>query len=72
MKDKAIELDRGTTVSPGMLESQDLVTTSKVSNSGHGKRTMVKRVATRTLRYNTDSLAAAQQRKIWRIPRLHF
>jgi predicted transcriptional regulator len=30
-----------------LLESQCLVTTSKVSNSGHGKRTMVKRVATR-------------------------
>jgi predicted transcriptional regulator len=29
-----------------LLESQCLVTTSKVSNSGHGKRTMVKRVAT--------------------------
>ena len=30
-----------------LLESQNLVTTSKVSNSGHGKRTMVRRVATR-------------------------
>src|SRR6202166_724124 len=30
-----------------LLESQCLVTTSKVSNSGHGKRTMVERVATR-------------------------
>jgi predicted transcriptional regulator len=30
-----------------LLESQNLVTTSKVSNSGHGKRTVVKRVATR-------------------------
>ena len=30
-----------------LLESQYLVTTSKVSNSGHGKRTVVKRVATR-------------------------
>jgi predicted transcriptional regulator len=30
-----------------LLESQCLVITSKVSNSGHGKRTMVKRVATR-------------------------
>jgi predicted transcriptional regulator len=30
-----------------LLESQCLVTTSRVSNSGHGKRTMVKRVATR-------------------------
>ena len=30
-----------------LLESQSLVTTSKVSNSGHGKRTVVRRVATR-------------------------
>jgi predicted transcriptional regulator len=30
-----------------LLESQSLVTTSKVSNAGHGKRTMVRRVATR-------------------------
>ena len=30
-----------------LLESQSLVTTSKVSNSGHGQRTVVKRVATR-------------------------
>jgi predicted transcriptional regulator len=30
-----------------LLESQSLVTTSKISNSGHGKRTVVKRVATR-------------------------
>ena len=30
-----------------LLESQNLVTTSKVPNSGHGKRTMVRRVATR-------------------------
>jgi predicted transcriptional regulator len=30
-----------------LLESQCLVTTSKVSNSGHGKRTLVKRVAMR-------------------------
>ena len=30
-----------------LLESQCLVTTSKVSNSGHGKHTVVKRVATR-------------------------
>ena len=30
-----------------LLESQCLVITSKVSNSGHGKRTMVKRVGTR-------------------------
>ncbi len=30
-----------------LLESQCLVTTCKVSNSGHGKRTVVKRVATR-------------------------
>ena len=30
-----------------LLESQSLVTTSKISNSGHGQRTVVKRVATR-------------------------
>ena len=30
-----------------LLESQSLVTTSKVSNSGHGKRTVVRRVAAR-------------------------
>ena len=30
-----------------LLESRCLVTTSKVSNAGHGKRTVVKRVATR-------------------------
>jgi predicted transcriptional regulator len=30
-----------------LLESQSLVTTSKVSNAGHGQRTVVKRVATR-------------------------
>ena len=30
-----------------LLESQCLVTTSKVSNSGHGKHTVVRRVATR-------------------------
>ena len=30
-----------------LLESQCLVTTSKVSNTGHGKRTVVRRVATR-------------------------
>jgi hypothetical protein len=30
-----------------LLESQCLVTTSKVSNSGHGKHTVVKRVAKR-------------------------
>jgi hypothetical protein len=30
-----------------LLESQCLVTTSKVSNSGHDKHTVVKRVATR-------------------------
>jgi len=30
-----------------LLESQNLVTTSKVSNSGHGKRTVVRRVAMR-------------------------
>jgi predicted transcriptional regulator len=30
-----------------LLESQSLVTTSKVSNAGHGKRTVVRRVATR-------------------------
>jgi predicted transcriptional regulator len=30
-----------------LLESQSLVTTSKVSNSGHGKCKMVRRVATR-------------------------
>jgi predicted transcriptional regulator len=30
-----------------LLESQCLVTTTKVSNAGHGQRTLVKRVATR-------------------------
>ncbi len=30
-----------------LLESQSLVTTSKVSNSGHGQRTVVRRVAAR-------------------------
>jgi predicted transcriptional regulator len=30
-----------------LLESQSLVTTSKVSNAGHGQRTLVKRVAAR-------------------------
>jgi predicted transcriptional regulator len=30
-----------------LLESQSLVTTSKVANAGHGQRTVVKRFATR-------------------------
>jgi predicted transcriptional regulator len=30
-----------------LLEKQSLVTTSKVSNAGHGRRTVVKRIATR-------------------------
>ncbi len=30
-----------------LLEKQSLVTTSKVSNAGHGRRTLVKRIATR-------------------------